>query len=126
MLNVLAKLSVSVQKPNLIWPAYFLFLWLGTCRFCEVKLLVLLGSPGGYFLHEHQYLVDPGYIPLDFCDVMLEYCCFDTLSTTQALHDACIFIANVSFNYSFDGFNFIEPMVKSNDLSNQLGPLWNK
>ena len=111
MLDILAELSVAVQKPNLIWPTSFLLLWLGACRFCGVKLLVLLGGPCGYFLHEHENLINPCNVPLNLCDVMLEYCRFDALSTPQALHDASILVADVPLDNSLDRFNFIEPVV---------------
>ena len=49
-----------------------------------------------------------------------------TLCASQALHDACIFIANVSFNDIFDSFDLIETVIEADDLTDELGSLGHK
>lgn len=63
---------------------------------------------------------------MDFSDIVLKNCKFDTFCRPQPLHNGSIFVSNIFFNNSLNRFDFIEPVVKSNNLSNELSSLWDQ
>ena len=54
---------------------------------------------------------------------MLEHRQFDSLSRSESLHDGCILISDILFNDSFDRFYFVKSVIKSDDLTDELGSL---
>jgi hypothetical protein len=84
---------------------------------CHIRLGLLFVSTDRDFFHEHENLVDPSDIFLNLSDIVLEYSCFHTLSASQALHNACIFISDISFNDILDSFNLIKTVIEAHDLA---------
>lgn len=74
-------------------------------------------------LHGHQYLIDSGDVLLHLCDVMLHHCEFDALSRPESLHNGSVFVSDVFFDYGLYGFYFVYAVVKTHDLSDELGTL---
>ena len=85
--------------------------------------LCLLDVTHSDLFHEHENLVDPGDILLHLRDIMLQHGSFNTLSTPESLHDPRVLVSNVPLNHRLHRLDFIEPMVKADDLTNELGAL---
>ena len=77
-------------------------------------------------LHEHENFVNPSNILLHFSNVVLQDRSFDTFSRFEPLHHASVFIPNVSLNDLFHSFDFVETVVKSDNLADKLGPFWHQ
>ena len=77
-------------------------------------------------LHEHQNFVDPGDVFLYFCDIVHQYGSLDTYSCFKPLHNASVLIPNIPLNHTLHRFYFIESVVKSNDLADELSSLWHQ
>ena len=74
-------------------------------------------------LHCHQYLVNPCDVLLHLRDVMLQHSHLDSLGTPNSFHNCSVLIADVLFDNILQSINFVDSMIQSNDLRDQLGPL---
>ena len=114
-----------MKEAELVWTLVLLVACCRAMRSCCCRRVCgcLLAIASSDLLHEHQDLVDPRNVLLDFSNVMLEHSSFDTLCTPKSLHDAGVLISNIPLNYALDSFNFVQAVVKSNYLTDQLGSL---
>jgi len=60
---------------------------------------------------------------LHLSDVVLENSCLDAFSTSQSLHNSGILVSDIALDHVLNSFYFIEAVVKSHDLANQLRSL---
>ena len=54
---------------------------------------------------------------------MLHNGCLAPFSTSEPFHNSSILVPNVSLNNALHSLNFVETVVKSDDLTDQLGTL---
>jgi len=54
---------------------------------------------------------------------VLEHRRLDTLCAPEALHDACVLVPDVALDDVLNRFDFVETVVESHDLANELGAL---
>ena len=57
---------------------------------------------------------------------MLEYGKFDTFCRSEALLDSGVLVLDVLIDYTLDGLDLIQTMIKSHNLTDELSSLWNK
>lgn len=55
---------------------------------------------------------------------MLQHCQLYTFSRPETLHDGCVLILNIFVNHVLDCFDLVQAVVKSYNLTNELGSLW--
>lgn len=80
----------------------------------------------GNLFHGHEDLINSRDVFLDLSDVMLEDSKLDSLSGPKPFHYSCVLISDILFNDSFNRLYLIKPVVKSHNLTDELGSLWNQ
>lgn len=117
ILDVVIQLSILVKKLKLIRSK-----GIQTLRLDLTCMNFILVSACNLF-HSHKDLINSCDVFLDFSNIMLQYCKFDSLSRPESLHDSSILISDILFNDSLNRFNLIESMIQPNYLSNELSSL---
>jgi len=72
------------------------------------------------FLHGHQDFVDPGYVFLEFCDVVLKHSVLNSLSRSQPFHDSSVLVPDVLLDDALDCLDLLESVVDRAYLRNEL------